>query len=50
MVASWIWVSAGQIIGPSGKGVNAPLMPLPKYGMVFGPDGNLACYLKGIDP
>lgn len=29
-----------------GEGVNGPHAPLPKYSMVFGPDGNLACYLK----
>ena len=31
-----------------GEGVNAPLTPLFKYSMVFGPDGNLACYLRRI--
>jgi hypothetical protein len=31
-----------------GKNVNGPLMPLPKYGLVFGPDGKLVCYLKNL--
>lgn len=31
-----------------GEGVNAAYAPLFKYSMVFGPDGNLACYLRRI--
>jgi hypothetical protein len=27
-----------------GEGVNGPHAPFPRYSMVFGPDGNLACY------
>jgi len=33
-----------------GKGVNAEAMPLPKYAMVFGPDGNLVAYGRSDDP
>lgn len=34
-----------------GEGVNAPFMPLPKFGFVFDPQGKLACYryLRGLD-
>jgi hypothetical protein len=32
-----------------GKGVNAEAMPLPKYAMVFGPDGNLVSYGRSDD-
>jgi hypothetical protein len=31
-----------------GEGVNGPHAPFPKYSMVFGPDGNLACYGRRI--
>jgi hypothetical protein len=31
-----------------GEGVNAEYAPLFKYSIVFGPDGNLACYLRRI--
>jgi hypothetical protein len=27
-----------------GEGIHAAMTPLPKYAMVFGPDGNLVCY------
>lgn len=32
-----------------GVGVNAPFMPLPKFGFVFDPEGKLACYIRGFD-
>jgi len=31
-----------------GERVNASMTPLPKYTMVFGPDGNLVCYGKSV--
>jgi hypothetical protein len=31
-----------------GEGVNGDYPPFPRYSMVFGPDGNLACYLRRI--
>jgi hypothetical protein len=38
----------GGIAVDVGKELHAAASPLPKYSMVFGPDGNLACYMRDI--
>jgi hypothetical protein len=40
----------GGISVDVGEGVNTDFAPLFKYSMVFGPDGNLACYMRKIAP
>ena len=40
----------GGVFVDVGEGARAGNGLLPEYSMVFGPDGSLVCYLKGIDP
>ena len=47
---SWSGAMNGGVSVEAGEGVYDNLRPPPEYSMVFGPDGNLACYLRGITP
>lgn len=47
---SWSSAMNGGVEVEVGEGVYEKYTPLPEYSMVFGPDGNLACYLRGITP
>lgn len=47
---SWSGAMNGGVYVDAGKEVHSLSRPPPEYSMVFGPDGNLACYLRAIIP
>jgi len=47
---SWSGAMNGGVYVDAGKDVHTMAGAGPDYSMVFGPDGNLACYLRGIIP